>query len=108
MVWTRHTHSFGVQQAGKGEDIQLFHYSLHRHCPWGVTQTQPPQFLQEVMGFLREQAQGFGTNGRIREGVILKDADVPGRCSPKQERISRQGPACAKALRQERPRSQDS
>lgn len=50
-----------------------------------TTQTLPPQFLQEVMGFLREQAQGSGTNGRIREGVILKDADVPGRCYPKGE-----------------------
>ena len=37
------------------------------------------------MGFLKEQAQGSGTNGRIREGVILKDADVPGRCYPKGE-----------------------
>lgn len=81
----------GEGKLGKSEDIQLFHYLFYRHCPRWATQIPLLQFLQEVLGFLREQAQGLvGTHSNSplqmarsgkawqgsNTGVILKGTDV--------------------------------
>lgn len=61
----------GEGKLGKSEDIQLFHYSFYRHYPRWATQIPLLQFPQEVLGFLRVQAQGLQfslADGKVREG----------------------------------------
>lgn len=78
VVWARHTHKFmGDSKLGKGKISS--HSIIHSTDIW-VTETPLPQFPQEVMGFLRKQAQvetqstlpcRWQGQGKLHRGVTL-------------------------------------